>query len=459
MLKFYYKLLQRFQNNKAKIIEIIGMATLAIKLRYDKPSLISTYSSENPTQYFEQINNYIEDDLQLVNTSGKVNFNKTDCETEIEVKRSVTPSKALEYILEIRSGNIQGVDALGINPSISRPSSSKCFTSQTSTTTSLNNNSPDFSDSSDSDYDTFSYPDKNLDQVISETLDDVSSSSFSSSNDDLISEVPESFLDYEVSDSEEIYDEEYNTLNNKQIYSNGILPGYKSAIDDSYTDSVYQYKYSTFSSRFDRFLRREIYANKKEHELFNKDRTQEDLIRASKINIPNRQLKNKLWRHPDFFGLTKPNSQSKTPKEDFFRQHGEDVKRQLRNHLLSPYTRSFKNGLYREHNESYDYYYNNQTGKLLLIRNNAETGEQEIFSFWNISKMQRLELLNHNHVHKNWKLVEALQKKAVEETALVEAQNAQKHQENRLNEIVSPVEAARRASDYIKKNSKTNNDT
>jgi ATP phosphoribosyltransferase regulatory subunit HisZ len=69
--------------------------------------------------------------------------------------------------------------------------------------------------------------------------------------------------------------------------------------------------------------------------------------------------------------------------------------------------------------------------------------------------MQRLELLNHNHVHKHWKLVEALRKKNVEEKALVEAQNAQKRE---LNEVVSPVEAARRAGEYIKKNSKTNND-
>ncbi len=63
---------------------------------------------------------------------------------------------------------------------------------------------------------------------------------------------------------------------------------------------------------------------------------------------------------------------------------------------------------------------------MLLIKNNGETGEQEIFSFWAISKMQRLELLNHNHVHKHWKLVEALRKKNVEEKALVEAQNAKK---------------------------------
>ena len=53
----------------------------------------------------------------------------------------------------------------------------------------------------------------------------------------------------------------------------------------------------------------------------------------------------------------------------------------------------------------------------------------------------------------------SITKKNVEEKALVEAQNAQKHEENRLNEVVSRVEAARRAGEYIKKNSKTNNDT
>lgn len=267
--------------------------------------------------------------------------------------------------------------------------------------------------------------------------------------------MPEVCLDYEISDSEEIYDEESN---DKQIYSNSMSPGYKSAKDDSYTDSVYQYKYSTSPSRLDRFLRREIYANKKEHELFSKNRTQDDLTSASKINISDKRLKDKIWRHPDFFGFKKSKSSSKTPKEDFFKQHGEDAKTELKEHLVSPHTRCFKNGLYREHQESYDYYYNNQTGKLLLIKNNVETGEQEIFSFWTISKMQRLELLNHNHVHKHWKLVEALRKKNVEEKALVKAQTAQKREENRLNEVVSPVEAARRAGEYIKKNSKTNND-
>jgi len=58
---------------------------------------------------------------------------------------------------------------------------------------------------------------------------------------------------------------------------------------------------------------------------------------------------------------------------------------------------------------------------LLLIKNNGETGEQKIISFWTISKMQRLKLLNHNHVHKHWKLIEALRRKNDEEKALVEA--------------------------------------
>lgn len=50
------------------------------------------------------------------------------------------------------------------------------------------------------------------------------------------------------------------------------------------------------------------------------------------------------------------------------------------------------------------------------------------------------------------------EKKNVEEKALVEAQNAQKREENRLNEVVSQVEAARRAGESIKKASKTKND-
>lgn len=51
--------------------------------------------------------------------------------------------------------------------------------------------------------------------------------------------MPEVFLDYEISDPEEIDDEESE---DKQIYLNSMSPWYKSAKHDSYTDFVYQYK-------------------------------------------------------------------------------------------------------------------------------------------------------------------------------------------------------------------------
>lgn len=95
---------------------------------------------------------------------------------------------------------------------------------------------------------------------------------------------------------------------------------------------------------------------------------------------------------------------------------------------------------------------------MIIVKTDDKTGERDIFSVWTISKMQRLELLNHNHVHKHWKLVEALQKKEAEEKALVKAKNAQKREENSLNEAVSPVEAARRASESIRKDREANND-
>jgi hypothetical protein len=122
----------------------------------------------------------------------------------------------------------------------------------------LDNDYPNSDDSSSEDdrcnspYSSSEY----FDQLLSETLDD--SSSVSSSNNDQISEVPEVSLDYEISDSEEIYDEESNDSDDKQIYSNSMSAGYKSAKHDIYTDSVYQYKYSKSPSRLARLLRRKI---------------------------------------------------------------------------------------------------------------------------------------------------------------------------------------------------------
>ena len=73
---------------------------------------------------------------------------------------------------------------------------------------------------------------------------------------------------------------------------------------------------------------------------------------------------------------------------------------------MSPNTRCFRNRFYREQNIPYDFYYNNVTGRLILV--NART--QEVFSFWEISKIQRLELLNHNynHIYKHWRLIDEI---------------------------------------------------
>ena len=72
--------------------------------------------------------------------------------------------------------------------------------------------------------------------------------------------------------------------------------------------------------------------------------------------------------------------------------------------------------------------------------------------------MQRVELLNYKHVHRHWKIVEAVQKRDIEKKALFEAQNVQKREENSWNEAFSPVETARNADEYLKKKSKTDND-
>lgn len=137
------------------------------------------------------------------------------------------------------SAQASTLDGFGVKPPISRPSSSKSLNSQTfGAKTILDNDSPDSDDSED---DIFSS--ESLDQLLSETLDDVHSSSVSSSNNHQISEVPEVSLDYEISDSEEIYDKKSNDSDEKQIYSNSMAPGYKSAKHHTYTDSVYQYKY------------------------------------------------------------------------------------------------------------------------------------------------------------------------------------------------------------------------
>ena len=118
---------------------------------------------------------------------------------------------------------------------------------------------------------------------------------------------------------------------------------------DDYNEVVYEHKYSTSPERLDRYLRRQEHANKKEQEIFSQERTDEDLKAASEVGLPDPRVKDKLWRRPKFFDLEKPQTRSATPKEDFFKEYGDEAKQKLRNYLMSPNTRCFKDLLYREH--------------------------------------------------------------------------------------------------------------
>jgi hypothetical protein len=215
--------------------------------------------------------------------------------------------------------------------------------------------------------------------------------------------------------------ENFNFEQDKELYPNRKSKGVKSAKYDDYQDTVCRYKYDTTAERRARYTRREIFANKREEIVFNTPRTEEDLDIASKVEMDDKDLSKKVWRHPDFFGLEgSPKGLSKTPRSDFFSKHRSSVRKSLKDHLLSSNTRCFRNGFYREHNIPYDFYWNKVTGHIVLVK--SET--QKVFSFWNISRMQRLELLNHNHIHKHWRLIDQINeiRLQLEEQAKAEAQ-------------------------------------
>ena len=77
--------------------------------------------------------------------------------------------------------------------------------------------------------------------------------------------------------------------------------------------------------------------------------------------------------------------------------------------------------------------YNNGTGKIILVQ------DGKIESFWQISEMQRIELLTHNHLHKHYKIVDKVNQRILEEQRLQFEQQA-----------VSPIEASRRAGERIR---------
>lgn len=58
--------------------------------------------------------------------------------------------------------------------------------------------------------------------------------------------------------------------------------------------------------------------------------------------------------------------------------------------------------------------------------------DQSILSFWTISRMQRLELLNHNHIHKQFKLIDIINQQKVKE-------RDKQLQEQKLQQVVTPI--------------------
>jgi hypothetical protein len=73
-MKIYSKLLGKIRNNKTRIKKTIGIGTLALGLRYGSINSIPTNLSSNSTQQIEKVQNFVEEDMQVVNTDGKLEF-------------------------------------------------------------------------------------------------------------------------------------------------------------------------------------------------------------------------------------------------------------------------------------------------------------------------------------------------------------------------------------------------
>lgn len=71
-MKIYSKLLVKIRNNKTRLKKAIGIVTVAVGLRYIKINSIPINLSSNSTQQVEQVQNYVEEDMQVINTDGRV---------------------------------------------------------------------------------------------------------------------------------------------------------------------------------------------------------------------------------------------------------------------------------------------------------------------------------------------------------------------------------------------------
>ena len=70
-MKIYSKLLGKIRKNKARIKKTIGILTLAVGIKYGSSNSSPTNLSSNSTQQIEKVQNFVEEDMQVVNSDGK----------------------------------------------------------------------------------------------------------------------------------------------------------------------------------------------------------------------------------------------------------------------------------------------------------------------------------------------------------------------------------------------------
>ena len=102
-MKIYSKLVAKIRNNKPRIKKAVGIGIMALGFRYGSINPIPTNMSSDSTQQIEKVQNFVEEDMQVVNTDGKVI--KTGSGVLISNKRISEGSK---YALGIRSGDHLG---------------------------------------------------------------------------------------------------------------------------------------------------------------------------------------------------------------------------------------------------------------------------------------------------------------------------------------------------------------
>ena len=71
-MKLYSKLAAKIRNNKTRIKKAGGIGIMALGFRYGSINQIPTNLSSNSTQQIEKVQNFVEEDMQAVNTDGKV---------------------------------------------------------------------------------------------------------------------------------------------------------------------------------------------------------------------------------------------------------------------------------------------------------------------------------------------------------------------------------------------------